>query len=156
MKLLALNQRLNEVVGSEPSTPGLKNDGLHMDMLIDLEAQTEEVTEKNGIKKTKDIMELFKAETPRLGPAKVKLECYAGTGQIIVDTITVDGTKYLRAFNSDQVNEVVGVEIEGQVLGRIGPLQTVTVPLETKLNMNIKVRFQQSGRQLSENQSIVL
>lgn len=157
MKLLALNQRLNEVVGSEPSTPSLKNDGLHMDMLIDLEAQMEiEASNEKTGKKTKDIMELFKAETPKLGPAKVNIECYAGTGQIIVDTVTVDGSKYLRAFNSDQVNEVVGVEIEGQVLGRIGPLQTATAPLSTKLNMNIKVRFQQSGRQLSEIQSVVL
>lgn len=148
-----MNQRLNEVIGSQPSTPGLKNEDLHMDMLIDLEIPNE--TEKTS-KQTKDIMELFKAETPKIGPAKVKQELYAGSGILIIDTITVDGTKYLRAFNAVATGELVGVEIEGQGIGRIPPLQTTTVPLETKLDMNIKVRFQHSGRQQTESQYIVL
>lgn len=153
MKLLILNQRLNEAVNEDPDD--MKNEDLNMDMLIDLEKSCGDVGKPAALE-TKDIMELYKQSTPKLGPMNAKLEYYTGSSMVLIDLVRMGGSKFLRVFNADQSCELRGVEVAGQMIGVVAPLTTVTVRTDSALDLTVPLRYQRNGQQFHEKLEIAL
>lgn len=158
MKLLILNQRLNEAIGDESeeaASEPLKNEDLNMDMLIDLDRSCGDIGKPTPLE-TKDIMELYKLSTPKLGPINAKLEYYTGSSLVLVDLVRMGGAKFLRVFNVDESCELRGVEVAGQLVGAIAPLTTITLRFDHPLDLIVPVRYQRNGQQLNERLEITL
>lgn len=160
VKLLALNQRLHEIVDDVESSP-VKTGDLHMDMLIDLDIAAnnmEKSKKKDGCSSNLDIFELYKLDTPIKEPLRPGLNLYTGSNYAIVDVLTVDNAKYLRVFNASETDNLKGVKVEDVCVGCVESSQTRTVKLEAEfgLPIQLKLSYQLNGRQLSDQLSLTI
>lgn len=157
MKLLALNQRLHEVVGAAERSPVHAKGDLHMDMLI----QFDTAGDAPASKTTSDIMELFKLESPRMGleGAPARLSYFVGSPDLLVDILTMNGCKYLRVFNPSPA-VCSGVEVNEVCLGAVQPLATSTAKVDPALNLDnavtLQLRYQLNGQQIAKKLSLSL
>ncbi len=153
MKLLALNQRLHEIVGDEASSPKVRNDDLHMDMLIDFNHNP-----VGPCQDTKDILELFNVQTPVTARQCVQVDHFGGSTCLFIDILSKDGRKYLRAFNLSEKDDLKGVEVEEYLFGTIQPLSTMTLRAESSVQglLFIQVKYQINGQQITEKLSLSL
>ena len=160
MKLLALNQRLHEIVDDAESSP-VKTGDLHMDMLIDLDmaaSSMEKSKKKYGCSSNLDIFELYKLDTPKKEPLRPGLNLYTGSKYVIVDVLTVENGKYLRVFNASETVSLKGVQVEDVFVGCVEFSQTRTVKLEADfgLPIQLKLSYQLNGRQLSDQLTLAI
>lgn len=158
MKLLALNQRLHEAIGDEEGdgTPELMNEGLNMDSLIDFDRTVPEPPAPKPVvsDSTRNIMELYKLETPKLGPSQIAVNVFTGSKhKLLVDIVSIDGIRYLRAFNGNGF-ALCNLDIDGRLIEVVGPLETVTMPHEGEAKVSMDVSYSMEGEAIAEKISL--